>query len=591
VALAGSLRSEAEQQNLGPVSLGKLTPFWRNHPKCDRWIRGWKSKGDGGRVAEGTHISLVRFLGGWRKRAGGEKGDLAYRDESGKIQYRWDRLHGSLDSWIGVGVKKQGLELTIVLDDIPYCFPEKPAMGGYGQVAPPRDFKEWEAFIEAMCREILNRYGAETANRLRFRVGTEANWAHRFAGTPEQFYQHYDHAAAAVKRVLPDAKIGPYNVIGARGTMEEVPGSMNNVDTVKLAQHCATGKNYATGKIGSPLDFTAVSCYYRYRGVGEDGAVIRVEDADPEAKADIKGDFWDAISAVHPRFKDIPREVHEWRFAGKRELARGNAAVFHNVIRLRERGMDKLWQWNYPVWIFSVFDQAVGGNTYLLHPQVTPAPGSVPPLDARDGDVKALNWLDAYKGPNRPTKVYPTQTKCVAVKCKDRTFIMLSAYNIDPYRTTRDQITISVPDRLLPVSGAKNVQYSGVLRTGTEEFLQNRLLIADGQMDRLEELRHNVAKLGKEIDAIVKSAKAANRPLSDAETEQKSALSKLRKSTQNETTELAKPLKEKHADSFAALPNSDVWKPWPGNVEQPDGQHRFSMVLAPSSMLVIVVGP
>ncbi|HUT36401.1 MAG TPA: hypothetical protein VNE39_23140 [Planctomycetota bacterium] len=509
-------------------------------------------------MAEGTGVTLVRFLGGWGKRAGGPKQDLAYRDEDGKIQYRWDRLHRSLDTWVGVGVKKQGLDLTIVLDDIPWCFPEEARVGGYGQVAPPRDFREWEAFIEAMCREILNRYGAETANRLRFRLGTEYNWAHRFQGTPEQLYRHYDHAAAAVKRVLPEAAFGPYNVVAADARCDGEPGSMHNVNTLKLAEHCATGKNYATGGIGGPLDFIAVSCYYRYRGVGEDGAVVKSIDADPEAKADIKADFWDAISAIHPRFRDIPREVHEWR-CGADPLSRENAWVFHNVVRLRERGMDKLWRWDND-WIFSIFDQTVGGDTYLLHPQIAPAPAGALPLGADAKDLEALEWIGRYRGPDRPTKAYPTQYKSITVKCRDRSFIMLSTYNIDPYCTTCDQITIPVPDRLLPAAGAKNVQYTGITRTNTEEFLRDRLLCEDGLTRRVEDINRSL-------------------PGADDDRERSRRLG-----------ELFKQIKENHSNQFARLPNPDELRPFSGKVERAGGQYLFSMVLAPSSLVVVVVG-
>lgn len=42
----------------------------------------------------------------------------------------------------------------------------------------------------------------DVAQQEHFRLGTEYNWAYRFSGTQEQFCRLYDHAAAAVKRVL-----------------------------------------------------------------------------------------------------------------------------------------------------------------------------------------------------------------------------------------------------------------------------------------------------------------------------------------------------------------------------------------------------
>ncbi len=53
----------------------------------------------------------------------------------------------------------------------------------------------------------------------------------------------YDYAADAVKRALTTARMGGPHTAGAGKFMDD------------FLQHCLHGKNYATGKIGSPLDF------------------------------------------------------------------------------------------------------------------------------------------------------------------------------------------------------------------------------------------------------------------------------------------------------------------------------------------------
>src|SRR5207249_11481516 len=57
----------------------------------------------------------------------------------------------------------------------------------------------------------------------------------------------YDYAADAVKRALPTAKIGGANVAGTSSA-----GAIKFLND--FIQHCISGKNYATGKTGSPLD-------------------------------------------------------------------------------------------------------------------------------------------------------------------------------------------------------------------------------------------------------------------------------------------------------------------------------------------------
>ncbi len=94
-----------------------------------------------------------------------------------------------------------------------------------------------------------------------------------------------------------------------------------------------------------------------------------------------------------------------------------------------------------------------------------------------------------------------------------------------------------------------------------------------------------------DIKAIEKDARTAKRPLSSAETELVSASKKQRKSAEIEMAELWMPHEKNYAASVTTLSNQNEWKPWADKVERTDGEHRFSVVLAPSSLLVIEVGP
>ena len=209
-------------------------------------------------------ISAVRLLGGWKHPKPVASNDLAYRKADGSLAYRWELLHKRIDP-----IVSNGLTPLLVLDNVPHALaPDGAGTGStYGQNLAPTDFKEWEDFIEAFCRELADRYGAERAAAWRFRIGTEADnpnhWERRAPDSLEKYLKTYDHAAAAIKRVFPDARIGPSNFNSM------FAGEFHrSVNPKAVMKHFATGTNYATGETGSPIDFLPISFYGLYQSGG-----------------------------------------------------------------------------------------------------------------------------------------------------------------------------------------------------------------------------------------------------------------------------------------------------------------------------------
>ena len=89
---------------------------------------------------------------------------------------------------------------------------------------------------------------------MRSRAGTGKSGTSRTSatgsGTPEEFQKLYDYAADGLKRALPTARIGGPHVTGPNGARTQQI-------LRDFLEHCLRGTNYATGKIGSPLDFVA----------------------------------------------------------------------------------------------------------------------------------------------------------------------------------------------------------------------------------------------------------------------------------------------------------------------------------------------
>jgi xylan 1,4-beta-xylosidase len=118
-----------------------------------------------------------------------------------------------------------------------------------GAFYPPKDYRKWEALIEAWARHSAERYGMERASSWLWELWNEPESPY-WRGTPEEYFKFYDHFSAAVKRALPTAAVGGPHVTD--------PGWKNgDVFLREFLEHCRSGRNAATGAVGAPLDFIA----------------------------------------------------------------------------------------------------------------------------------------------------------------------------------------------------------------------------------------------------------------------------------------------------------------------------------------------
>jgi xylan 1,4-beta-xylosidase len=76
-------------------------------------------------------------------------------------------------------------------------------------VAPPKDWNKWEQLIETFTRHLVDRYGLDEVSQWYFEVWNEPN-IDFWAGDPKEstYYDLYDHAARAIKRVNPRLRVG-----------------------------------------------------------------------------------------------------------------------------------------------------------------------------------------------------------------------------------------------------------------------------------------------------------------------------------------------------------------------------------------------
>ncbi len=113
---------------------------------------------------------------------------------------------------------------------------------------PPRDYARWSSLVKAWTRHLRDRYGAAVDGWL-WEVWNEPDISY-WHGTPEEYDRLYDVTAAAIRNVLPHARIGGPE---STGPYESSPKS--SAFLRQFLEHCAHGRNAATGKSGAPLDF------------------------------------------------------------------------------------------------------------------------------------------------------------------------------------------------------------------------------------------------------------------------------------------------------------------------------------------------
>jgi xylan 1,4-beta-xylosidase len=111
-----------------------------------------------------------------------------------------------------------------------------------GWAYPPKDYNKWRELCYQWVKHCVARYGKKEVESWYWEVWNEPNGAY-WKGTVPEFYKLYDYAADGVKKALPTARIGGANVTGGADKWEAA-----------FIKHCLTDTNYATGKIGSPLE-------------------------------------------------------------------------------------------------------------------------------------------------------------------------------------------------------------------------------------------------------------------------------------------------------------------------------------------------
>ncbi|MBI3208845.1 MAG: beta-xylosidase [Candidatus Solibacter usitatus] len=193
-------------------------------------------------------------------------------DAAGKPIYDWTVVDRIFDTYV-----ERKMKPLVEIGFMPRALSSKPEPYGHswkpgdpynsiytGWAHPPKDYNKWAELIYQWVRHCVAKYGRAEVETWLWEVWNEPNIGY-WQGTPEEYRKLYDFSADAVKRALPGARIGGPHSTG--------PGNPRAAAFLRgFLEHAVRGKNYATGKTGSPLDYIGFHAKGSPRFV--DGAVV-----------------------------------------------------------------------------------------------------------------------------------------------------------------------------------------------------------------------------------------------------------------------------------------------------------------------------
>jgi xylan 1,4-beta-xylosidase len=143
-------------------------------------------------------------------------------DEAGNPVYDWTIIDRIFDAYIEAGCIpfiQAGFTPEALSDDPgPYqhswalLAPYNNIMTGWAM--PPNDLAKWSGLIEAWARHLCGRYGADKVATWPWECWNEPD-GHYWKGTIPEYCAMYDATVAAIRRVVPNARVGGPHTCGA----------------------------------------------------------------------------------------------------------------------------------------------------------------------------------------------------------------------------------------------------------------------------------------------------------------------------------------------------------------------------------------
>ena len=178
--------------------------------------------------------------------------DAYQEDKNGHPVYNWIIIDSIIDTYIQRGIKPL-MEIGFMPKDLsshPEPYEHTWSTGGNlwtGWSYPPKDYNKWRELVYQWVKHSVARYGEKEVLTWLWEVWNEPNIAY-WSGTFDEYCKLYDYAVDGLKKACPECTIG-----GPHSTSPRDDKAYNFL--TKFITHCLHGKNYATGKTGTPLQY------------------------------------------------------------------------------------------------------------------------------------------------------------------------------------------------------------------------------------------------------------------------------------------------------------------------------------------------
>jgi len=116
-----------------------------------------------------------------------------------------------------------------------------------GWTYPPKDYNKWRELVYQWVKHSIDRYGKKEVITWLWEVWNEPDIPY-WSGTFDEYCKLYDYAVDGLKKACPECTIG-----GPHTTSPRSDKAYKYL--TDFIEHCLRGKNYATGKTGTPLQY------------------------------------------------------------------------------------------------------------------------------------------------------------------------------------------------------------------------------------------------------------------------------------------------------------------------------------------------
>ncbi len=172
--------------------------------------------------------------------------------KKGNPIYNWIVVDSIIDTYVQKGIKPL-MEIGFMpkaLSSKPEPYEHTWSKGGNlwtGWTYPPNDYTKWRALVYEWVKHSIERYGKDEVTTWLWEVWNEPDIPY-WSGTFQEYCKLYDFAADGLKQACPECTIG-----GPHTTSPRSDKAYKYL--TDFIEHCLRGKNYATGKIGTPLQY------------------------------------------------------------------------------------------------------------------------------------------------------------------------------------------------------------------------------------------------------------------------------------------------------------------------------------------------